>query len=160
MKLMRSRLGVAAAGCALGVLCLFGCEAIDHVSARVDGRVVRFVDCQSSSTPLKKSINRVEVYADPLTASTSFDGPKWIVASDQPLQTRAAITYGIPPAQFKTIQGPAKIDPQTSSLEADFIHVQGTRDLSGETGDFDGSKLVQHKWLRWNGDVAATPCDG
>jgi hypothetical protein len=162
-QLRGTRLGCkAVAAVAFGasaLLALSGCSALSHVSAELKGGSVGFTYCDEKNTGVG-TINRIEVYAGPISSGRSSDTPTWVSVGASGVSARQVVTYGIVPSGFKNVIGPTGFDPKRSKIEVAFIHAKGSEDIADQRADFDGSKLVEGKWLDWNGNIVNSPCGG
>jgi hypothetical protein len=134
-------------------LALCGCEGVSHVSAELEHGSVRFAYCAAYSP------TEIEVWQS-RTSDWSRAKVVWRAEGTPPLRPGEAITYAVPPAGFATTEGPTKFAPARSQLEVDFIDPKKAKTLPYSTGDFDGTKLVEGRWLNWNGQIVDKPCVG
>ena len=132
---------------------LGGCVAVSHVSAGLHHGDVRFVYCEAYSP------TELEVWQ---AAATEPSKSKivWRANGNPALKPGSILSYGVLPFGFVAAKGPVSFDPSKSSLEVDFIDPKTEKTLPYMTGDFDGRKLVEGKWLNWNGNIVDKPCDG
>ena len=104
------------------------------------------------------TINRIEVYAAPISSGATNDRPVWVTTGDAGVSAREVVTYSIPPDNFTNVSGPMFFEPKRSIVEIAFEHAKGSKVTGGQQGTFDGSKLVDGKWLDWNGNIVNKPC--
>lgn len=133
------------------VAMLCGCQAQSHVSSQLSGASPRFVYCEPYRT------TEIEVYDLTKSNSTPL---LWKAVGTQPLRAGTVVTYGRAPARFATVKGPLAVPSHKLSLEVDFIDPSTAKSQPYMSGDFDYSGYVAHKWLNWNGQLVADPCDG
>ncbi len=147
---VRQKLGAAGLALTMSMLVLTGCTAMSHVSARLHGTAVEFVDCDDSS------FNTVLVLAGPHAQSISDAPIVWKVQSHRrELKARTAVTLGSVPVGFTTLVPFSEFDIRKSRIEVTFADsTHGT----GQTGQFQGSSLVEGKWVNWSGNTVDHPC--
>jgi hypothetical protein len=69
------------------------------------------------------------------------------------------VTYGIDPPGFSPSIGPDSFEIRKSRIEV--IFGNSSPDAGpGPHATFDGARLVEGRWLNWDGNVVSTPCDG
>jgi hypothetical protein len=155
----KRKLVAAAAFAVVALLALSGCSALSHVSAELKGGSVGFTYCDEKNTGVG-TINRIEVYADPISSGKSSDTPIWVSVGTSGVHARQVVTYGIAPPGFADVRGPTAFNPKRSKIEVAFVHAKGPEDIADQRADFDGSKLVEGKRLNWNGNIVDSPCGG
>jgi hypothetical protein len=138
--------GVGIVLCVIAVSSLFGCQAVPRVSAELKNGDVRFVYCDAYAA------TEVQVW------DWSKSRVVWRASGTTPLRAGQVVTYGVAPKGFHTTKGPASLD-LSHSLEVDYIDPSPSAKGPYMTGIFDGSKLVEGKWLNWNDRLVAKPCD-
>ena len=149
-KLTRG-LGVLATLGAIFAIC--GCTSVSRVSAELVRGQLRFAYCDEYSP------TEIEV-----TAGNSAHWWKsevvWRDTGTTPLKPGEIVTYGVAPSSYSEKIPPSPFDPRTSMFEIVFRDPKTINKMPGQSGVFDGRKLVNGKWLNWNGNLTSKPCDG
>jgi hypothetical protein len=149
----RGRLVIGASLVATGLLLvLAGCSAQDHISAKLDDGTLTFVSCYEYSA------NGITVAAASLNAKSRNYKDMWKAAGSGKFGPKTPVELGSPPAGFRTTLGPHAFNFR--QVEIDFALNRDSRPGSLGTArydQFDGSKLVDGRWLRWDGTVADSP---
>jgi hypothetical protein len=138
-------------GCLIAVA-LTGCTAVSHVSVGLDGGKVRFAYCE------KISPQKIVVDVAPASKSPLKYSRVWVVSGKAPIPRGQATIYGTPPSSYKTDVQAANFNPLTSKISVTFEVLSGPDAGGGLSGVFDGRRLVEGKWLNWNGHVVDKPC--
>jgi hypothetical protein len=153
MKSRRSRkLSIAALGGCLIAVALTGCTAVSHVSLGLRSGKIQFAYCE------KFSPHKIDIDISPASTSPIRYKNVWMVSGQTAIPRDHATVYGRPPASYKSEVPPAKFDPLTSIIAVTYEGVSGPDAGSNLSGEFDGRRLVEGKWLNWNGHVVDKPC--
>ena len=147
----RSRFAMMGAVLLAGIM-LSGCAAVRHVSAELRNGTVRFANCEDFafdsvdvSVMSKKSPYGTQTVWHSVGAS-EISGP-------------VQVGFGVDPSGFSSSIGPKSFDVGASSIEVLF-QSSNPNSAPGPSGTFDGAKLVEGRWLNWNGNIVSTPCKG
>lgn len=150
----RTRLVVGTSLALVGsLLVLTGCSSPDHVSAKLENGAVSFVSCEDFSA------NGITLEAAALKGKSFHYKTMWVAAGAGTFGPKTAVVLGVPPTGFHTTVGPHAFTFR--KVEIQFWFNRDSRPGALGTTDggiFDGSKLVDGRWLRWDGSVADAPC--
>jgi hypothetical protein len=133
---------------------LSGCTAVSHVSAELDHGSIAFAFCDTL-TPTE-----VEVLAAPSGPGGLRYKVRWEAEGNPPIPKGDVVKFGVPPTGFVATQGPTEFPIAGSHIDVLFEDTHGSNPGSASQAVFDGGKLVNGKWLNWNGRVVSTPCSG
>jgi hypothetical protein len=151
MTIVRNAVPAIAAILLAGALA--GCTATSHVSATLHLGSVRFAYCEKL-TPTK-----IEVAVAPSNGSKLTYKTVWLASGGPSVQRGAPVDYGVAPSGFVSSKGPLKFSPASSHIDVLFEDIHGANPGSSLQAVFDGSKLVDGKWMNWNGHLVSTPCE-
>ena len=132
---------------------LSGCSAPDRISAKLDRGTVSFVSCEAFSA------NGILIETSDLARKVTDYKTVWTAAGSGKFGPDHPVKFGVAPAGFLTNLGPKSFKARHKLISFDIFRASRPGSLgTGRTAQFDGSKLVEGRWLRWDGSVADLPC--
>lgn len=131
-------------------IALSGCSAVSHVSAELKNGTVQFFNCEAFTFDSVDVAVMSKESPNKTRTMWHSDGPS---AISGPVQ----VTYGVDPSGFSSSSGPRNFDPRTSRIGVLFAS-SSPDPGAGLTATFDGAKLVEGRWLNWNGNLVSAPC--
>jgi len=147
----RSRFAMTSAVLLAGIM-LSGCAAVRHVSAELRDGTVRFANCEDFA------FDSVDVSI--MSKKSPYDTRTvWHSEGSSEVSGPFQVAYGVDPSGFSSSIGPKSFDVAASSIEVLF-QSSNPNSGPGPSGTFDGAKLVEGRWLNWDGNIASTPCRG